>query len=149
MQCNILGFPVCNTALLTLTGLNARMLQQPKGGPIHGQISTLPAHEMGTRAYIKSTHYTTTSYVSARQWLEQYAATHAEQNPMDDKAYLAPMINEFYHYQCRHDMKARGEQQRNTTKEANHGAHERPTGVQISTPPHVCNRLRMVNHNQH
>ena len=65
--------------------------------------------------------------------LEHYAATHAEQIPMSGKAYLSCGRQVFYCYQYRRDMLARGEQHGNIIKEAGHGAHERPAGVQMIT----------------
>ena len=143
-QSKLPRFPVCTTAVIALTGLNAWMLQQAKAGAIHGQFSTLSAHEVGLHASNEN-QYNVFSYLSARQWLAHSAATHAEQSPMDDKAYLPSRKMCSIIAKYRRDMIARGAQHGNAIKEAGHGTPERPTGAQMSTPRHGCKRPRPVN----
>ena len=103
MQYKFLGKPVCKIAFLQLTGMNNWMLQQARDGALQGRRSVLSTCEMGLHAAIKN-QSKAHLYLSARQWLEHYAATHAELSPMDDKAYLPSGRKTFYYFHYRRDM---------------------------------------------
>ena len=125
MEYMCLGFQVCKMACITLAGIITWLLTQSREGVIHGQRSILSVHEMGMHASIMN-HPKAASYVSARQWLEHYAATHTELSPMDDKAYLPSGRKVFYYHQYRQDMIERGEAHGNSITEAGRGTHEQP-----------------------
>jgi hypothetical protein len=88
MEFRYLGSPVCQKAFLALTGISKFMLAQCRDGAIQGTRSFLSAREMGLHASLRMTAGRLPTYLSARQWLEQYASSHAEMSPMDEKAYL-------------------------------------------------------------
>ena len=108
MEYKFLGIPVCKVAFVALTGISTYMLTHCREGAIRGQRSVLSVHEMGLYASIRN-HQRAGTYLSARQWLEQYAGTHAEMSPMDEKAYLPSGRKTYYYYHYRQDMIARSE----------------------------------------
>ena len=65
------------------------------------------------------------TYLSARQWLEHYASTHAEMSPMDEKAYLPAGRKMFYYYQYRRDMILRSELSRHALNHLRHIPQQR------------------------
>ena len=103
MQYKFLGQPVCTVALVQLMGISMWMLTQGREGALKGHRSVLYAHEIGLHACIMNQSKAHV-YSSARQWLEQYAATHAEQNPMDDKAYIHSGRRSFYYFNYWRDL---------------------------------------------
>ena len=103
MRYSFMGLAVCKVAWLTLTGMSAHMIVAAREGALAGRRSFLSVSEMGIRASIKNTSKWT-AYLSARQWLERYASTHAEMSPMDEKAYLPSGRKIYYYYHYRRDM---------------------------------------------
>ena len=104
MEFKYLGSPVCQKAFLALTGISKFMLAQCRNGAIQGTRSFLSAREMGLHASLRMTAGRLPTYLSARQWLEQYASSHAEMSPMDEKAYLPSGRKTIYYYSYRRDM---------------------------------------------
>ena len=86
-------------------------------------------------------------YLSARQWLENYASTHAEMSPMDYKAFLPSGRKLFYYYQYRKDMLERhgcllGQWP------SEQGSTPRPSNVEPSTPTPKRGRAGPTPHNR-
>ena len=110
MEFRFLGHRVCQIAFLALTGISKSMIAECREGAIQGKHSFLSAQEMGLHASLRKTDGgKLPTYLSARQWLEHYASTHAEMSPMDEKAYLPSGRKLFYYYQYRSDMIERSE----------------------------------------
>ena len=110
MQFKFLGCSVCQIAFLALTGISKWMLAQCRDGAVQGKHSFATATELGLHASLrKPDGGKLQTYLSARQWLEHYASTHAEMSPMDEKAYLPSGRKMFYYYQYRRDMIERSE----------------------------------------
>lgn len=110
MEFRNLGSPVCQIAFLALTGIRKWMLAQCRDGDIQGTHPFLSAGEMGLHASLRRTDGgSLPTYLSARQWLEQYASSHPEMSPMDEKAYLPSGRMMIYYYQYRRDMIERSE----------------------------------------
>ena len=110
MEFKFLGSGVCQIAFLALTGISKHILAQCRDAAVKGKQSFLSACEMGLHASLrKPDGGKVQTYLSARQWLEQYANTHAEMSPMDEKAYLPAGRKMFYYYQYRRDMIERSE----------------------------------------
>ena len=104
------GSGVCQIAFLALTGISKCMVAQCRDMAVEGKQSFLSAREMGLHASLrKPDGGKVQTYLSARQWLEQYADTHAEMSPMDEKAHLPAGRKMFYYYQYRGDMIERSE----------------------------------------
>ena len=98
-----LGMPVCKDAFQTLTGTSSFTITEARQGALAGKQSVIPWREWGLSSHITNTNKAA-SYLSARQWLEHYAATHAEMSPMDDKAYLPAGRKMFYYLHYRRDI---------------------------------------------
>ena len=110
MQFKFLGCSVCQVAFLALTGISKWMLAQCRDGAVQGKRSFVTATEMGLHASLrKPDGGKLQTYLSARQWLEHYASSHAEMSPMDEKAYLPSGRKMFYYYHYRRDMLERSE----------------------------------------
>jgi hypothetical protein len=87
MQFTFLGNPVCRDALILLTGMTSYLLGQARDAALQGNNSALSVQEVGIHACIRN-HAKAHVYLSARQWLGNYASMHAEMSPMDYKAFL-------------------------------------------------------------
>ena len=110
MEFMFLGCRVCQVAFLVLTGISKWMLAQCREGALQGKRSLQSHHETGLHASLRApAGGKLQTYLSARQWLEHYASTHAEMSPMDEKAYLPAGRKMFYYYQYRRDMILRSE----------------------------------------
>ena len=132
MQFTFLGQPVCRDALFLLTRITPYLLSQARDATLKGQRSVLSVHEVGMHACIRN-HSKAPVYLSARQWLGNYASTHAEMSPMDYKAFLPSGRNVFYYYQYRTDMLERhGCLLGHGPSEL--GSTPRPSNVEPSTP---------------
>ena len=70
-----------------LTGITSYVLSQARDAALQGHSSALSVHEVGMHACIRNQSKPHV-YLSARQWLDNYASTHAEMSPMDYKAFL-------------------------------------------------------------
>ena len=90
-------------ALILLTGMTSYLLGQARDAALQGNNSALSVQEVGIHACIRN-HAKAHVYLSARQWLDNYASTHAEMSPMDYKAFLPSGRKVFYYYQYRKDM---------------------------------------------
>ena len=99
----ICGPNVCRDALVMLTGITSYLLSQARDAALQGHSSALSVHEVGMHACIRN-QYKAHVYHSARQWLDNYASTHADMSPMDYKAFLLSGRYVFYYYQSRKDM---------------------------------------------
>ena len=132
MQYTFLGKPVCRDALILLTGMTSYLLGQARDAALQGNNSALSVQEVGIHACIRN-HAKAHVYLSARQWLENYASTHAEMSPMDYKAFLPSGRKVFYYYQYRKDTLERhgcllGQWP------SEQGSTPRPSNVEPSTP---------------
>ena len=139
MEYMFLGTLVCREAFMALTGISAYMLQQCRGGAIRGQRSVLSAHEMGLHASIKNqAGGRSPTYLSARQWLEHYASTHAEMSPMDERAYLPSGRKIYYYYHYRRDMIQRGEASLGPLASIPEEAEAAPEEAELGSTPGLC-----------
>ena len=87
--------PTCfRDALVMLTGITSYLLSQARDAALQGHSSALSVHEVGLHACIRN-QSKPQLYLSARQWLDNYASTHAEMSPMDYKALLLSGRNLF------------------------------------------------------
>jgi hypothetical protein len=128
----LFGKPVCRDALILLTGMTSYLLGQARDAALQGNNSALSVQEVGIHACIRN-HAKAHVYLSARQWLDNYASTHAEMSPMNYKAFLLSGCKVFYYYQCRKDMLERhgcllGQWP------SEQGSTPRPSNVEPSTP---------------
>ena len=78
-----------------LTGIAPYLLSQARDAALKGHRSALSVHEMGMHAFVRNQSKAHV-YLSARQWLDNCASTHAEMSPMDYKAVLPSGRNVFY-----------------------------------------------------
>ena len=60
---------------------------QARDAALQGNNSALSVQEVGIHACIRN-HAKAHVYLSARQWLDNYASKHAEMSPMDYTAFL-------------------------------------------------------------
>ena len=112
MEYKFWGSPVCQVAFLALSGISKWMVAKCRAGALEGKRSFMSGRrkEMGLHASLhKTAGGRLPTYLSARQWLEHYASTHAEMSPMDEKAYLPSGRKMFYYYHYRADMIERAE----------------------------------------
>lgn len=103
-----MGFRVCRDAFLRLTGLGVSQLQEARQGAVEGKRSWLSGCEMGLYQSIRNTSKAK-AYLSARQWLEHYAVTHAERSPMKFGAYLPGARKLFYWHHYHEDKRLQKE----------------------------------------
>ena len=85
-QCTFLGTNVCRDAFTTLTGLGASTLQAAKGEALASKVSWSSRAGRGLHGGTMENTHKSAAYLGARQWLEWYSDSHAEQSPMDGKA---------------------------------------------------------------
>ncbi len=88
VQYTFLGTKVCRDAFMTLTGLSASVLHAARTDALTGKVSWSSRAERGLQGPGMLGNNKAAAYLGARQWLEWYADTHAEQSPMDGNAYL-------------------------------------------------------------
>ena len=96
MSFHILGLPVCENAFRMITGISSWSLTRARAGAQAGRVSSLSNAELGSSQMIKSASRQNL-YLDARQWLEHYAATHAEQSPISLQLEL-PAGRKFFYY---------------------------------------------------
>ena len=82
MQFRMFGSQVCRAAFIALTGIHADTLQRARQIAMGVARPPLPP---GFSAWIMHRPLT---YINARAWLVQYAKTHADTSPMNDKLWL-------------------------------------------------------------
>ena len=104
MKFAFMGYYVCRDAFLRLTGMGASQLQEARATALAGKQSCMANSEIGLYQTIRNTNKAK-AYLSARQWLEHYAATHAEWSPMKFGAYLPGARKLFYWHHYREDKK--------------------------------------------
>ena len=96
MSFHVLGQPVCENAFQMITGISSWTLTRARAGALAGHASSLSNAELGSSQMIKSARQQHL-YLDARQWLEHYAATHAEQSPISLQLEL-PAGRKFFYY---------------------------------------------------
>jgi hypothetical protein len=83
----VLGQPVCRSAFRIVTGIGGSSLDKARDGALAGHQSCLTSAELGKLQLVVNTSKPKL-YLDARQWLEHYAATHAEESPMKPECFL-------------------------------------------------------------
>ena len=96
MSFHVLGHSVCENAFRMLTGISSWSLTRARAGAKAGHLSSLSNAELGSSQMIKSASKANL-YLDAHQWLEHYAATHAEQSPISLQLEL-PAGRKFSYY---------------------------------------------------
>ena len=96
MTFHVLGQLVCENAFRMITGISSWSLTRARAGAQAGHASSLSNAELGSSQMIKSASKQNL-YLDARQWLEHYAATHAEQSPISLQLEL-PAGRKFFYY---------------------------------------------------
>ena len=104
VQYKFLGINMCRDAFLTLSGLGSSSLQSAREQALTNKVSWSSPAERGMHGGTMANNSKAAKYLGARQWLEHYAATHAEMSPMDAKAYLPAGRKCFYYAHYRKDM---------------------------------------------
>lgn len=103
MSYMFLGRPVCRSAFMVLTGISAHACQEARDGAVKNKVCWVSRAELGLASSIVNASKAA-AYLGARQWLEWYAATYAEQSPMSYLAYLPAGRKAFYYQHYRNDM---------------------------------------------
>jgi len=98
-----LGQAVCRDAFQKLTGLGASSLQEARAQTLEGRVTWSSPKERGVHGLL-SNHAKPAAYLGARQWLEQYANTHAEWSPTEARAYLPAGRKLFYFHHYRSEL---------------------------------------------
>ena len=96
MSFHVLGRPVCENAFRMITGISSWSLTRARAEARDGHASSLSNAELGRSQMIKNANKQNL-YLDARQWLEHYAATHAEQSPISLQLEL-PAGRKFFYY---------------------------------------------------
>ena len=94
---HIVGQPVCETAFRMLTGISSWSLTRARAGAQDGHASSPSNAELGSRQMFKKNASRQNPDLDARQWLDHYAAAHAEQSPISLQLEL-PAGRKFFYY---------------------------------------------------
>ena len=94
---------MCRDAFQKLTGLGASSLQEARAHTLEGRVTWSSPKERGVHGLL-SNHAKPAAYLGARQWLEQYANTHAEWSPTEARAYLPAGRKLFYFHHYRSEL---------------------------------------------
>ena len=103
IQYQFLGKNVCKVAFLALSGVGSSSLEAARIGALGGKQNCATFNELGLTRPLQATNKEHV-YLGVRQWLEWYAANHAELSSTDFKAYLPTGRRINYYYPYRLDM---------------------------------------------
>ena len=102
-----LGYPVCRSALMRLTGIGAWSLTEARRRAESGHKSCSSKQELCNAILIQNTNKPK-NYIDARNWLVHYADTHAEKSPISLECYLPAGRKRFYHAFYEHERNTAG-----------------------------------------
>lgn len=102
IQYKFFGGNVCKVAFLALSGSGSSSLEAARKGALKGKQNCATLKELGLTRSLGATNKENV-YVNVRQWLEWYAASHAELSPSDFKAYLPTGRRGDYYWSYRMD----------------------------------------------
>ena len=98
-----LGNNVCKVAFMALSGVGSSSLEAARIGALSDKENCATLKELGlTRSLVVTNKENV--YLGVRQWLEWYAANHAELSSQDYKAYLPAGRRTSYYWVYRLDM---------------------------------------------
>ena len=106
---SFLGVHVCASAFHLLTGIGHKSITKAKEAALAGKKSSLSRSELSWSLQIAATSKPKL-YIDARVWLENYAATHAEESPMKSECYLPAGRKLMYYLVYAYERKAAGQQ---------------------------------------
>ncbi len=97
VQYTFLGTKVCRDAFMTLTGLSASVLHAARTDALAGKVSWSSRAERGLQGPgMLGNNSKAAAHIGARQWLEWYVDTHAEQSPMAGRYSTTPTGRTFW-----------------------------------------------------
>ena len=105
---SFLGQPVCREAFRLLTGIGQSSLTRAKESVMQMRRTSSARSELSHWLDIVATNKPKL-YLDARQWLEYYADTHAEQSPISLTSYLPGGRKQFYHLIYERDRQRTGQ----------------------------------------
>ncbi len=100
-----LGLPCCREAFQMLTGVGSWSITRAREAVLAGKSSSSSRGELGRCAGILG-NSRPSLYLDVRQWLEHYAATHAEASPMKWEYYLPAGRKVFYYHHYVYDRRS-------------------------------------------
>jgi hypothetical protein len=103
IQYQFFGKNVCKAAFLALSGIGSSSLENARVGALQQKENCTTIVELGLTRSLLATNKDNV-YLGVRQWLEWYAAAHAELSSQDFKAYLPAGRKITYFYSYRVDM---------------------------------------------
>ena len=98
-----LGKNVCKVAFMALSGVGSSSLEAARIGALSDKENCATLKDLGLTCSLSNTNKENL-YLGVRQWLEWYAANHAELSSQDYKAYLPAGRRSNYYWSYRVDM---------------------------------------------
>ena len=105
MKFTVLGVYVCEAAFQRLTGVGSWALTKARSAALDGHASSLSRSELGYTQLVRNTNKQNV-YLDARQWLERYADSHAEQSSISGRMELPSGRKGFYYCAYYEDRKS-------------------------------------------